>query len=94
MTKTMTVEQLMQELAAYPPNLPVFFYDFDKERDSCLQKLELNGLRMDPDDGGMLTYHTPYYCKGRSAVEEYWAENGFCPILCLRELHPEENNDN
>jgi len=93
MAKTMTVAELTRALSEYPPDLPIFFYDFDKERDSCLQILELNGSRIEVDDGGYLKHHTPYYCKGYSSIEEYWAENGFCPILCLRELHPKENKN-
>ena len=43
MAKTMTVEDLMSQLSVYPPNMPIFFYDIDKERDSCLEVLELAG---------------------------------------------------
>lgn len=43
MVKTMTAGELMKQLATFPPELPIFFYDMDKERDSCLEVLELAG---------------------------------------------------
>ena len=52
MAKTMTVGELMKQLAAFPPELPIFFYDMDKERDSNLEVLELAGPQFDPDDEG------------------------------------------
>lgn len=85
MVKTFTVEDLINELSNYPPTMPVFFYDADKERDSCLQVLELNGPRLEPEDDGLIIPSTPYYCKGVSNIEQYWATHGMTPILCLRE---------
>ena len=85
MVKTMTVEDLMSQLSVYPPNMPIFFYDIDKERDSCLEVLELAGPYLDPDDDCSIRPTSPYYCKGVCNVEDYWQENGTTIFLCLRE---------
>lgn len=91
MAKTMTVGELMDILSTHPPHVPIFFYDADKERDSCIEVVELNGPIKEPEETGDIVWGTPYYCKGVSHIEEHWKENGLCPILCLRELHPKEN---
>lgn len=85
MAKTMTVEQVMNILSTYPGHMPIFFYDLDKERDSCIEVVELAGPRSDVEEGGDIVWGTPYYCKGNSNIEEHWGENGMCPILCMRE---------
>ena len=85
MAKTMTVGELMKQLAVFPPELPIFFYDLDKERDSNLEVLELAGPQFDPDDGGNIIPSSPYYCKGVCNVEDYWQEHGNTIFLCLRE---------
>ena len=67
MAKTMTVGELMKQLAVFPPELPIFFYDIDKERDSNLEVLELAGPQFDPDDGGNIIPSSPYYSVGYSS---------------------------
>ena len=93
MAKTMTVGELMKQLAVFPPELPIFFYDIDKERDSCLEVLELAGPYLDPDDDCSIRPTSPYYCKGVCNVEEYWRENGTTIFLCLREKNIEERRE-
>jgi len=95
MTKTMTVGELMEILSAYPPHMPVFFYDIDKEKDSNIELVELAGPHSNVEESGTISWHTPYYCKGESNIEEYWMHQGMCPILCMREktLWEVEQND-
>lgn len=84
MTKTMTVGELIKQLEAFPCELPVFFYDIDKEQDFNLEILELNGPKFDSDNGGNIVPFSPYYCKGNCNVEDYWREYGNTIFLCLR----------
>ena len=93
MAKTMTAGELMKQLATFPPELPIFFYDMDKERDSCLEVLELAGPYLDPDDDGSIRPTSPYFCKGTCNVEDYWRENGTTIFLCLREKNIEERRE-
>ena len=85
MIKTMTVEELMNILSTYPPTMPIFFYDIDKERDSNIEVVELAGPVSDIEETGDVSWHTPYYCKGVSNIEEHWQAYGMCPVLCMRE---------
>ena len=94
MVKTMTAGELMKQLATFPPELPIFFYDMDKERDSCLEVLELAGPYLDPDDDCSIRPTSPYYCKGVCNVEDYWQENGTTIFLCLREKTFQERKEN
>ena len=85
MAKTMTVRELIEILSAHPPHVPVFFYDIDKESDYNIELVELTGPYSDVEETGTISWHTPYYCKGKSNIEEYWMHQGMCPILCMRE---------
>lgn len=85
MAKTMTVGELMDILSVYPPHMPIFFYDADKERDSMVEVVELAGPISDVEETGDISWSTPYYCKGISNIEDHWQANGMCPILCMRE---------
>lgn len=75
----------MNILSTYPPHMPVFFYDVDKERDSMIEVVELAGPISDVEETGDISWSTPYYCKGVSNIEDHWQTNGMCPILCMRE---------
>lgn len=85
MSKTMTVEELMNILSIYPPHIPIFFYDIDKQRDSMIEVVELAGPISDVEETEDISWNTPYYCKGISNIENHWQANGMCPILCMRE---------
>lgn len=93
MTETMTVGELIKELAQIPSHTPIFIYDMDKEKDMCVQKVSLSGSIIRHDEGGNQKFFSPYYCKSSSNIEAYWAENGYCPIICLREKHPKEDQN-
>lgn len=83
--KTMTVGELVAKLQEHPPHVPVFFYDFDKERDLAIEVVELAGPHLEPDECGIISDMSPYYCKGYSRIEEHWGREGKQPIICLRE---------
>lgn len=83
--KTMTVGELVAKLQEHPPHVPVFVYDFDKERDLAIEVVELAGPHRIPDECGIISEMSPYYCKGYSRVEEHWREHRKEPFLCLRE---------
>lgn len=83
--KTMTVGELVAKLQEHPPHVPVFVYDFDKERDLAIEVVELAGPHRIPDECGVISEMSPYYCKGYSRVEEHWREYRKEPFLCLRE---------
>ena len=85
MVKTMTIGELINILSIYPPHMPIFFYDADKERDSMIEVVELAGPISDVEETGDVSWSTPYYCKGVSNIEDHWQTNGMCPILCMRE---------
>lgn len=94
MSKTMTVEELMNILSTYPPYMPIFFYDIDKQRDSIIEVVELAGPISDVEENGDISWNTPYYCKGISNIENHWQVNGMCPILCMREKTLYERQEN
>ena len=83
--KTMTVGELIAKLQEHPPHVPVFVYDFDKERDLAIEVVELAGPHLEPDECGIISDMSPYYCKGYSRIEEHWGREGKQPIICLRE---------
>lgn len=83
--KTMTVGELVAKLQEHPPHVPVFVYDFDKERDLAIEVVELAGPHLEPDECGTISDMSPYYCKGYSRIEEHWSREGKQPIICLRE---------
>lgn len=85
MSKTMTVGELVNILSTYPPHMPVFVYDYDKERDLAVEVVELAGPYLEPDECGIINLSTPYYCKGHSRVEEHWRNYKREPFICLRE---------
>lgn len=83
--KTMTVGELIAKLQEHPLHVPVFVYDFDKERDLAIEVVELAGPHLEPDECGIISDMSPYYCKGYSRIEEHWGREGKQPIICLRE---------
>ena len=83
--KTMTVDELIAKLQEHPPHVPVFVYDIDKERDLAIEVVELAGPHLEPDEYGIISDMSPYYCKGYSRIEEHWGREGKQPIICLRE---------
>lgn len=83
--KTMTVGELVAKLQEHPPHVPVFVYDIDKERDLAIEVVELAGPHFEPDQYGIISDMSPYYCKGYSRIEEHWGREGKQPIICLRE---------
>ena len=83
--KTMTVGELIAKLQEHPPHVSVFVYDIDKERDLAIEVVELAGPHLEPDECGIISDMSPYYCKGYSRIEEHWGREGKQPIICLRE---------
>ena len=83
--KTMNVGELIAKLQEHPPHVPVFVYDIDKERDLAIEVVELAGPHLEPDECGIISDMSPYYCKGYSRIEEHWGREGKQPIICLRE---------
>lgn len=85
--KTFTVGEIIEELKKYPPNIPVFTYDPDEQKDNCVSVIELSGPIFEPGDDGEIHKEVPYYCCGTSNVEMYWKNHGYGPVVYLRDFY-------
>ena len=85
--KTLTVGELIEELKKIPPHVPIFTYDPDKQKDGCVEVVELSGPVLEPRDNGYLHQEVPHYCCGMSNVEMYWKQHGYCPVVYIREYY-------